>query len=39
MKEKSKRPTKVPPEEYEIWHDSIGVMLFLQPERCKGCNE
>jgi hypothetical protein len=28
-------PRKIPPEDYEIYNDPIGVMCFLPPKRCK----
>ena len=37
---KKKEPEhKVEPEEYEIYHDSIGVTHFLPPKRCRTCGD
>lgn len=30
---------KLEPEEYEICHDSTGVMHFLPPKRCRVCED
>jgi len=30
---------KLEPEDYEIYHDSIGAMHFLPPKRCKTCED
>jgi hypothetical protein len=35
--EEAKR--KLEPQDYEIYHDSIGVMHFLPPNRCKACGD
>jgi hypothetical protein len=32
-KRKSSGPKQIPPEDYEIYHDSIGVMHFLPPKK------
>jgi hypothetical protein len=32
-------PRKIPPEDYEIYNDPIGVMCFLPPKRCKNCDD
>jgi len=40
MTEARKKGQKRPePDEYEIYHDSIGVMHFLPPRRCDSCEE
>ena len=40
MTETKKDPErKLEPEDYEIYHDSIGVMHFLPPKRCKTCED
>jgi hypothetical protein len=40
MAEKQKKETgcKIKPEDYIIYHDSIGVTHFLPPPRCKDCD-
>jgi hypothetical protein len=30
---------KLEPADYEIYHDSIGVMHFLPPKRCRNCED
>ena len=32
-------PRKIPPEDYEIYNDPVGVMHFLPPRRCKNCDD
>jgi hypothetical protein len=32
-------PRKIPPEDYEIYNDPIGVMCFLPPKRCRNCDD
>jgi hypothetical protein len=40
MTEKKKEPERnLEPTGYEIIHDSIGVMHFLPPKRCKACED
>jgi hypothetical protein len=40
MTEKKKEPEhKLEPEDYEIYHDPIGVTHFLPPKRCKTCED
>jgi hypothetical protein len=40
MTETRKEPErKLEPEDYEIYHDPVGVMHFLSPKRCKTCDE
>jgi hypothetical protein len=40
MTETKKEPArKLQPEDYEIYHDSIGVRRFLPPKRCKTCED
>ena len=40
MTEKKKeQPRKLQPEDYDIYHDSVGVMHFLPPKRCKDCGD
>jgi len=34
-----KTPRKIPPEDYEIYNDPVGVMHFLPPKRCKNCDD
>ena len=30
---------KLNPEDYVIYNDSLGIMHFLPPKRCKTCDE
>ena len=30
---------RLEPDEYEIYHDSIGVMHFLPPKMCESCED
>jgi len=40
MTETKKDPErKLEPKDYEIYHDSTGVMHFLPPKRCKACED
>jgi hypothetical protein len=40
MTEAKREPErKLEPQDYEIYHDSIGVMHFLPPKRCKTCED
>ena len=40
MTEKKSDPgRKLKPEDYEIYHDSIGVTHFLPPKKCKTCED
>jgi len=33
-------PRRIPPEDYEIYNDPIGVMcFFLPPKRCRNCDD
>jgi len=37
---KDKEPArKLKPEDYEVYHDSTGVMHFLPPKRCRACED
>jgi len=36
---KKEADAKPKPEDYEIYHDSIGVTHFLSPSRCKNCDD
>jgi hypothetical protein len=39
-KEEEKEPQrKLKPEDYEVYHDSTGVMRFLPPKRCRTCED
>ena len=30
---------KLKPEDYKVYHDSVGVMHFLPPKRCRDCDD
>ena len=36
---KNETARKLEPGDYEIYHDSIGVMHFLPPRRCESCED
>ncbi|MGD0638179.1 MAG: hypothetical protein ABSA72_09105 [Nitrososphaerales archaeon] len=36
---KKDQERKLEPKDYEIYHDSTGVMHFLPPKRCKACED
>jgi len=36
---KNETTRKLEPEDYEVYHDSIGVMHFLPPRRCETCED
>ncbi|MGP8124419.1 MAG: hypothetical protein ACLQEQ_00905 [Nitrososphaerales archaeon] len=30
---------RLEPDDYEIYHDPVGVMHFLPPRRCESCED
>jgi len=38
-KKVGERERRLGPDEYDIYHDPIGVMHFLPPKRCETMNE
>jgi hypothetical protein len=32
-------PRKIPPEDYAVYNDPMGVMCFLPPRRCNNCDD